>query len=176
VVSPSLDQDAMSRGIGLRTLYQDSVRNDPKTRAYAQRLTELGGQVRTAPIVPPRMLIFDHMVAIIPIDTANSELGVLCTTEPGFVLSLITVFEQAWNRAIPLGAAITADVETGLVPLDKELLKLLATGITDEAAGRRLGISARTVRRHMTALMKRLDAESRFEAGLKAAQRGWLPL
>ena len=54
------------------------------------------------------------------------------------------------------------------------LLKLMASGLTDEAAGRRLGVSARTMRRQMADLMERLDTTSRFEAGLKAAQRGWI--
>ncbi|MYU47954.1 hypothetical protein GTV15_12550, partial [Streptomyces sp. SID7803] len=43
-----------------------------------------------------------------------------------------------------------------------------------EAVSRHLSISLRTVRRHMSALMERLDAGSRFEAGLKAARNGWL--
>jgi DNA-binding CsgD family transcriptional regulator len=174
VASHPLDRDAMARGISLLTLYQDSVRNDPETLAYARWLTELGGQVRTAPVLPLRMLIFDRKVAVIPIDPTNSRLGALCTSEPGFVVSLTTVFDQAWSTAIPLGADVDADIETGLSPIDRELLKLLATGLTDEAAGRRLGVSARTVRRQMAALMERLGAASRFEAGLKAAQRGWL--
>lgn len=46
--------------------------------------------------------------------------------------------------------------------------------MTDENAGKRLGISLRTVRRQMASLMERLNASSRFEAGLKAAQSGWL--
>ncbi|MDJ0386171.1 hypothetical protein [Streptomyces sp. G-G2] len=46
--------------------------------------------------------------------------------------------------------------------------------MTDEAAARRLGVSQRSVRRRMSALMERLHASSRFEAGLKAAQQGWL--
>jgi DNA-binding CsgD family transcriptional regulator len=172
--SQSLDEEAMARGISLLTLYQDSVRNDPDTHAYAQWLTRLGGQVRTAPVLPPRMLIFDRKIAVVPIDPVDSKLGALCTSEQGFVVSLTMFFEQAWNTAIPLGATVLADSETGLTPIDKELLKLLATGITDEAAGRRLGVSARTVRRQMAAIMERLNAASRFEAGLKAAQRGWL--
>lgn len=64
--------------------------------------------------------------------------------------------------------------EHGLSAQEQQLLKLLASGLTDEAAGKRLGVSLRTVRRHMAALMERLNATSRFEAGLKAAQRGWL--
>ena len=53
-------------------------------------------------------------------------------------------------------------------------MKLLAAGLTDEAAAARLNISHRTARRLMAGLMERLGARSRFEAGLKAAQRGWL--
>jgi hypothetical protein len=49
-----------------------------------------------------------------------------------------------------------------------------ARSIHPRPAGRYLGVSARTVRRQMAALMERLGAASRFEAGLKAAQHGWL--
>jgi DNA-binding CsgD family transcriptional regulator/sugar-specific transcriptional regulator TrmB len=172
--SRPLDEDAMARGIDLRTLYQDSVRNDPATYAYAQWMTERGGQVRTAPVLPPRLLIFDRTTAVVPIDPANTRAGALCTTEPAIVASLATIFEQAWNIAVPLGADAPADPDTGLTPVDRDILRLLGTGLTDEAAGSRLGVSGRTVRRQMSALMERLGAASRFEAGLKAAQRGWL--
>ncbi|MER6420607.1 helix-turn-helix transcriptional regulator [Streptomyces sp. NPDC001137] len=170
--SRPLDQGALDRGVSILTLYQDSVRNDPATYAYARWMTEQGGQVRTAPVLPPRMLIFDRRVAVIPLDPNNTRAGALCTTEPATVASLVAVYEHAWNMAIPLGAS--QNDETGLTALDRELLRLLGSGLTDEAAGHRLGVSARTVRRQMASLMERLSATSRFEAGLKAAQRGWL--
>jgi hypothetical protein len=50
----------------------------------------------------------------------------------------------------------------------------MAAGLTDEAAAKRLGVSLRTVRRQIQALMTRLQATSRFQAGHNAAQRGWL--
>jgi DNA-binding CsgD family transcriptional regulator len=171
--SKGLDEEAMQSGISLRTLYQHSVRNDADTLSYARWLTERGGQVRIAPLLPPRMLIFDRKIAVVPVDPLNSRLGALSTREPGFILMLVAVFELAWNTAVPLGTTTDAEGATGLAPIDRELLRLLATGLTDEAAGKRLGISARTVRRRMSALMERLDATSRFEAGLKAAHRGW---
>lgn len=172
--SQPLDRDALERGVNVLTLYQDSARNDRATYAYALWLTELGGEVRTAPVLPPRMLIFDRKIALVPIDPANSRIGALCTSEPGLVVSMISVFEQAWSTAVPLGANMATDAQTGLNAMDKELLRLLSSGLTDEAAGRRLGVSSRTVRRQMAALMELLDAASRFKAGLKAAQRGWL--
>ncbi|MFE3111480.1 LuxR C-terminal-related transcriptional regulator [Kitasatospora indigofera] len=172
--SRPLDEDALRRGVRLLTIYQDSVRNDPETFAYAQWMTDLGGRVRTAPVLPPRMLVFDRRTAVVPIDPQHTRLGALCTEEPGIVASLVALFEQTWENAVPLGADRPEDGRTGLNAGERELLRLLSTGLTDEMASRRLGVSVRTVRRQMAALMERLDAASRFEAGLKAAQRGWL--
>ncbi|MFJ9692244.1 LuxR C-terminal-related transcriptional regulator [Kitasatospora sp. NPDC101183] len=172
--SRPLDEAAMRRGVALLTLYQDSARHDPATLAYARWMTEETGLVRTCPTLPPRMLVFDREIAVVPIDPANTRLGALCTREPGIVASLVALFERTWQDAVPLGTDRPKDAGTGLSDTERELLRLLASGLTDEAAGRNLGISARSVRRQMAGLMERLEASSRFEAGLKAAQRGWL--
>ncbi|MEV7521411.1 helix-turn-helix transcriptional regulator [Streptomyces sp. NPDC091371] len=172
--SRPLDDTAMNKGVALLTLYQDSMRHDPPTLAYARWMTERGGVVRTCPTLPPRMLVFDRRVAVVPIDPADTKRGALCIREAGVVASLVALFEQTWSSAIPLGADRCKDADSGLTASEEELLKLLASGLTDEVAGRRLGISARSVRRQMAALMERLDASSRFEAGLRAAQRGWI--
>ncbi|WP_308378343.1 helix-turn-helix transcriptional regulator [Streptomyces sp. ISL-87] len=67
-----------------------------------------------------------------------------------------------------MGATHTRDPDTGLSPAERELLRLLGSGLTDEAASNRLGVAVRTVRRQMASVMERLGAASRFEAGLKA--------
>ncbi|MYR54824.1 helix-turn-helix transcriptional regulator [Streptomyces sp. SID625] len=172
--SRPLDALAHARQVDMRAVYQDSVRNDPATLAYARWTTERGGQVRTSPVLPPRLLVFDRETAVVPIDPANSRVGALCTTAPGIVAALVALFEQTWQSAVPLGAAGERTDEEEVSRNDRELLRLLASGLTDEAAGKRLGVSLRTVRRQMAALMERLNATSRFEAGLKAAQRGWI--
>lgn len=176
--SRPLDREALARGVRIMSVYQESARNDPPTLAYARWLTESGGQVRTMPVPPPRMVVFDRRIAIVPIDPANTRAGALCTRSPGIVAPLVALFEQTWDAAVPLGADRRAaqgeEGSPGLSPVERQLLKLLASGLTDEAAGKRLGVSLRTVRRQMSALMERLNATSRFEAGLKAAQRGWL--
>lgn len=169
--SRPLDEEALNRGVALLTLYQDSVRNDMATLTYARWMTEAGGQVRTAPVLPPRFLVFDREVAVVPIDPANTRRGALCTREPAVVATLCALFFQVWEGAVPLGTRqTTGEISTS----EKQLLKLLASGLTDEAAAKRLGVSLRTVRRQMSSLMERLNARSRFEAGLKAAQLGWL--
>ncbi|MFD0508144.1 response regulator transcription factor [Streptomyces chiangmaiensis] len=59
-------------------------------------------------------------------------------------------------------------------PQETELLRLLGQGLTDQAIAVRLGVSHRTAQRFAASLMEKLGARSRFEAGFKAAARGWL--
>jgi DNA-binding NarL/FixJ family response regulator len=48
---------------------------------------------------------------------------------------------------------------------DRHLLSLLVAGLTDEAAGARLGISRRTVARRVQQLMERTNSRSRLQLG-----------
>ncbi|MFF5212658.1 hypothetical protein [Streptosporangium sp. NPDC000396] len=50
----------------------------------------------------------------------------------------------------------------------------MASGATDEAIARRLGLGRRTVVRRVSALQRTLGATTRFQAGVQAARRGWL--
>ncbi|GAA4830336.1 helix-turn-helix transcriptional regulator [Kitasatospora terrestris] len=168
------DTEALARGVAMRTLYQDATRHQPHTAAYAHWLLSHGGEVRTAPTIPQRLIITDRAQALVPIDPTDNRKGALHITEPGILTALTDLFEQAWNTAIPLGATQPGDPDTGLTPTERHLLRLLGTGATDDTAGQRLGISTRTVRRHMASIMERLDATSRFEAGIKATHKGWL--
>jgi DNA-binding CsgD family transcriptional regulator/sugar-specific transcriptional regulator TrmB len=169
-----IDAAMLARGITVRVLYQAAARNNPAVSAYTEWMTAQGAQVRAAPLLPPRLLIFDRECALVPIAPQDPSAGALCTREPGMLASLIALFEQAWDTATPLGTGRATDEATGLTPTESTLLTLLAGGMTDEAAAKRLGVSLRTVRRQMASLMERLNASSRFEAGLRAAQRGWL--
>ncbi|WP_370413821.1 LuxR C-terminal-related transcriptional regulator [Streptomyces fradiae] len=171
--SKPLDRQTLARGVRMRTVYLDSVRNDAVTTEYAEWLTELGGEVRTVPSLPLRMIIFDRETVIVPADPDNTRKGAVQLTEPGVVVGLAGLFDQMWASAAPLGAGHDRD-DRGLTRQEKELLRLLGNGLTDEAAGKQLGLSLRTVRRMMADLMRRLGASSRFEAGLRTAQRQWL--
>lgn len=172
--SRPLDEAALRRGVRIRTIYQDSMRSSPATLAYARWLAGLGGQVRTSPLLPPRMLIVDSVTAVVPMDPADTRAGAVEMTAPGCVAALTALFEYAWEDASPLGSEAAPCDGDALSPADQALVRLLARGLTDEAAAKRLGVSLRTERRMAADLMKRLDATSRFAAGARAAARGWL--
>ncbi|MFI5982546.1 LuxR C-terminal-related transcriptional regulator [Streptomyces sp. NPDC051555] len=168
------DAQALGRGITMRTLYQDASRNQPHITAYAHWLLGQGSEVRTAPTVPQRIVVVDRAQALVPVDPVDTRKGALHVTEPGILTALLDLFEQAWSTAVPLGATRPEDPQTSLTATEREILRLLGSGLTDDAVGQRLQISSRTVGRHMSSIMERLRATSRFEAGIKAAQKGWL--
>lgn len=171
--SKPLNQNALERGVAIRAVYQDSFRNDVATHAYAQWLTLLGGQMRTVPTVPMQLVIVDREVAMLPIDPGDPRHGAVEVHSPGVVAALCALFDETWARGTPFGDVAPTD-ERGLTPQERELVRLLAEGHTDESAGRKLGLSKRSVQRMMADLMARLEAESRFQSGVNAARRGWL--
>ncbi|MFB7665941.1 LuxR C-terminal-related transcriptional regulator [Kitasatospora sp. NPDC056138] len=171
--SKALDEEILARGVTVRTVYLDSVRNHSTTRQYARWLTGLGGAVRTVPALPMRIIVIDRKVAVLPIDPEESSKGALLLREPSVIAAILVLFEKIWETACPLGTSDQRD-DQGLSAQERELLRLLASGMTDEVAGRHLGLSLRSVRRLMSDMMARLEARSRFEAGVRAAERGWI--
>jgi DNA-binding CsgD family transcriptional regulator/sugar-specific transcriptional regulator TrmB len=167
------DLDLLRRNISVRVVYQEAARTSPGTVAFGLWMSQLGAQVRTAPVLPNRLFIVDHRAAVVPSAT-DSQHDAVYTTNPGLVHHLVALFERIWTDATPLDRVLEIDGSTGLTKLERELLALLAEGATDDAAAKRLGLSARTIRRIMAGLMDRLGAASRFEAGLRAKERGWL--
>lgn len=170
--SRPLDQDLMERGVRVLTVYLDSVRNDTPSVEYARWLQDNGGEVRTVPALPLRMVLFDREVALLPVDPANTKKGAVQLTGPGVLTALAALFEQVWRRAALIGCSQGRD-EAGLTGQERELLRLLTQGATDEIAAKKLGIGLRTSRRMMSDLMARLGARSRFEAGVLATKAGW---
>lgn len=171
--SRPLNRAAIERGVELRCVYQDAHRNDPATVAHARWLAGLGGKLRTVPRLPMQLIIVDRNVAILPISPTDPRVGALEVHNPGLLVAICALFEQVWSIATPLDCAAARN-DHGLSPSEQEVLKLLAMGHTDETVARRLGVSVRTVRRTIAEFTERLDATSRFQAGVRSVQCGWL--
>ena len=61
-----------------------------------------------------------------------------------------------------------------LTEREKELLQLVATGVTNREVAQRLSISVNTVKVHLRNVYTKLGAESRTEATMVAAREGWI--
>jgi DNA-binding CsgD family transcriptional regulator len=175
--SRPLNQRALARGVRMRTLYLDSARNDPATTGHVRWLTEIGAQVRTVPVLPLRMLIIDRLHAVVPLDPTRTAAGACLIRGHGLITVALALFEQRWEAAAPWGdrpPAHRREKQPRPAPQEQALLELLALGDTDEQAARKLGVSTRTVGRMAADLMARLGARSRLQAGVLAAERGWV--
>ncbi|MEV8378378.1 helix-turn-helix transcriptional regulator [Kribbella sp. NPDC056861] len=158
-------------GIRYRAIYPDTARTAPTLCRHLGAMSLAGVAVRTVPLVPMNALIIDNSIAVLPADTANGSVAVLRLHS--VVTTATELFERVWPDAVPL-ADCDIPVGTDLSLREQEMLRLLALGATDEFAAAQLGISVRTVRRMVAQIMNRLGARSRFQAGVKAADRGWL--
>jgi DNA-binding CsgD family transcriptional regulator/sugar-specific transcriptional regulator TrmB len=173
--SRPLNQRLLERGVQMRTIYLDSIRRDAATVSHAEWLIGKGGQVRTVPSLPNRMIICDRQVAIMAADSNATSVGAVVLSAPGLIAALCALFENTWQAAESLGAPAGREQE-GLTRQQAEVLHLLAEGHTDDAIARKLGVSPRTARRFANTLMVHLDARSRFQAGVRAVQYGHLPV
>ncbi|MEW2531010.1 helix-turn-helix transcriptional regulator [Streptomyces sp. NPDC047071] len=162
----------LARGVRMRTVYLDSVRNDPPTVAHADWLAVRGGRVRTVPSLPNRLIICDQKIAIVAVDADDTSAGAVVLHTAGVVSSLYALFENIWQAARPMREGTQSSDEQGLSPQQLEALRLLSLGHTDDYVAARLGVSGRTARRIATKLMSYLGARSRFQAGLHAGARG----
>lgn len=159
-----------------RMLHQHTVRANLGLRTYARAVTERGGQVRTTAEGLERMVLVDGRVAILPLapPTEPASGSVILTHAP-VVEFLRRNFERSWTGAVPY-ADDREQYEEISAEIRISLLRLMAAGLKDEAVAHRLGLATRTCRRYVAAIMEDLNVTSRFQAGMRIAQLGLLPL
>ncbi|WP_018909158.1 LuxR C-terminal-related transcriptional regulator [Salinispora arenicola] len=170
--SKNLTRIALSRGVTIRHIYQESTLDDAGSRAYAELMAKQGEQSRVMTEAPVRMTLVDRQFALIPIGSRSCR-GALEIRGSLLVSTLCLLFDLLWERGVEFPMPANADRD-GLTEQTVAILRLLRQGRTDEAIGRQLQLSERTVRRTVRDLMRRLDAESRFQAGVEAALRRWI--
>jgi DNA-binding CsgD family transcriptional regulator len=121
--------------------------------------------------LPMKLLIVDDHTALVPLGPYGYPC--LLIRDPGLVATFATFFDLKWAQGEPWAppgtpTPIKDDTQR------QRILDALAAGLKDEAIARQLGVSVRTVRRHITALMQQLGASTRFAAGVAAVRRGWV--
>ncbi|KOV87291.1 hypothetical protein ADL03_07860 [Nocardia sp. NRRL S-836] len=166
------DHDNLRRGVRYRLVVPDDARTAPVLGPQLGMLSLAGADVRTVTEVPTDAMVIDGTVVVLPAEQQSAG-RVAMFRLPSLVTTTVELFERVWTSGVPL-AAYDLPVSAELGMRERELLSLLSSGSTDEKAAARLGVSVRTVRRMVSDIMNRLGARSRFQAGVKAADRGWL--
>ncbi|MFJ8013912.1 hypothetical protein [Streptomyces sp. NPDC096339] len=160
----------LTRGVTVQTITDRSAMDFPGKAQALALLTGLGLQARIGRRLPTSLLLVDRQTCLLSVPRSAGAI------EPALVFgdsllrqAVLPLFESLWGRATPVGNA-----DSPLTQAQRELLGMLASGLKDESIARRLGVHVHTARRRITRLLGDLDADTRFQAGVQAATRGWL--
>ncbi|MFC4335942.1 LuxR C-terminal-related transcriptional regulator [Salininema proteolyticum] len=171
--SRPLYRQSLARGIRIRAVYLDSVRQDKPTMDHLRWLTAEGGQVRTIPSLPVRMLIVDRARALIPIANERCSDGALLLVNENVVTAMAALFLDVWRESTPIDTGHRGGEQT-LTRQEIHVLRLWSQGLKDDAVARKMGLTSRTIRRISSDLMDKMGAKSRFMAGVLAVSQNWI--
>nr|WP_223187980.1 helix-turn-helix transcriptional regulator [Streptomyces sp. CBMA29] len=168
----SLDEDAKltARGIRVRVIYPESLLRSPKYTWYLHRLLDVGVEVRLLEHSPFDILLFDRHTACVPGDPERPSESMLLIRGSALLKGYIALYEDYWLRASPVVFAAPPAEGPEVNDQERTVIRLMASGLSDDQIARKMGVHRRTVQRAVAKLMDRLDATSRFEAGLKLAR------
>jgi DNA-binding CsgD family transcriptional regulator len=122
----------------------------------------------------PDLVLVDRQVALVVAQGAPGARQAQLLRNPVLVQALRGLFADGWAAAAP----VTRDAPEGDRTMSETSIRILASlraGEKDDTAARKLGMSVRTYRRHVADIMRGLDAASRFQAGVRAAELRLLP-
>ena len=165
------DLAMLHRGVATAVIYPVEAARVPDIMSYLAEFAAAGAQIRVAARIPHRLVISDRTAAVLPADPDQPAGPALLVRQRVLVRSLHADFVGLWKTAWPVGFASRYGLDPAMV---RETLSVLAKGLTDEAAARQTGVSVRTLRRRIASVMELLGAGSRFEAGIRAAEAGWI--
>ncbi|SDS65138.1 helix-turn-helix domain-containing protein [Jiangella sp. DSM 45060] len=162
----------LDSGVHWRAIYAPEALEVPGAMDEIDDLTRRGEQGRVLPGLPMKLAIADRRVALLPLSMEVGHAQGLVIRESTLLDALVELFEVYWARATPLPSSPAA-FDPDAPDEDRQLVRLLAAGLTDNAIARQLGLSTRTMRRRTRRLFDQLQATNRFQAGIQAARRGW---
>lgn len=159
-------------GLVVRKLYSTAALADEAQRLHLLELQGIGARVRIcATGLPHETIISDRKAMILAGAKVRGEREFTATTSATLIEAVYAMFDAAWEGAVPLADYLSKDLP--VIDADgRAVLQMLTTGLTDEAAARRMGLSLRTYRRRVAEMMRLLEAESRFQAGVRAGELG----
>lgn len=164
----------LKRGVKYRVIYDRTALALPGWLDDVTAGMRHGEQARIAADLPMKLAISDDRLAIIPLlRPVDDMVAASYVIHPSPLLdALVALFEMTWTRSVPV--QLNSPDSEVLSEEEARLLTLLASGATDKAASRALGWSERTVQRHVTKLMNRVGAQTRFQVAMEATRRGWI--
>lgn len=197
LVAPAVDllrddavDSAMARGLtrhaadhpAIRSYVMDPLDRDPRrisdvvdhrtwqrSAAYNEVFRDNGGLFQLSlvvELVPP--LRGDGWTLL----RESRDFGLADVEQARLLLPLLIAFELMYRR-LPAESRVSGEDE--LTERECQVLRLIATGLTDRAVGRVLEIGPRTVAKHLEHTYQKLGVHDRVSALNRARARGMVP-
>ncbi|MGB9375926.1 MAG: hypothetical protein WCB04_00240 [Mycobacteriales bacterium] len=167
------DLRAIEAGATMRTIYTERICEHQPSKAFITDTMRWGADVRLTRTLPTWLMIIDRRLVFIPSDAHDLDRGSIVIDGGGPTAFLTWMFQQTWRSGRRL-EMVTAAQDVVRTDLDRMVLAMMINGVKDEVGAKRLSISVRTYRRHISEICLRLGASSRFQAGVRAAEAGVL--
>jgi sugar-specific transcriptional regulator TrmB/DNA-binding CsgD family transcriptional regulator len=172
-----VELERLAAGIKYRVIYCREALEVPGRLDAINQRCEAGEQARCLTSIPIKLVIADRRSALLPLQVGHSEAltAAIVVHESSLLDMLVLVFEEHWRRATALRTELSEASATGRAQVSRTeqiILGLLSAGQKDEAVARQLGVTVRTVRRHVHELCERFGCHSRFQLALQAQHRG----
>lgn len=180
---------ASQRLVTVDTVIDSSLVADFDADDFASLQPTPNVRVTLATGVPFTAAVNDDGMAVIETVSGGGAAG-LVVHDAGLVAAVSSTIDLMLRLAAPLAAThprastqsmarqrtdgVQAATSDALSDQERLILTLLAAGVPDATVARRVGVSQRTFDRRVRSVMDRLNARTRFQAGVLAARRGWL--
>lgn len=170
-----LEVENLRRGVSYRVVYaRAAVSQRDYYAENIQPCIAAGEQARVLPTVPVKLSVYDGRLAMVSLSDSEAEIvrSMLLVRQSSLLDALVGLFETSWRAALPMHLGTREP--SSLRPIERKIVELLASGITDHAIAELLGISRRTLSRNLESLTTRAGVVNRFQLAVYACRNGWI--
>ncbi|MEU2246677.1 helix-turn-helix transcriptional regulator [Streptomyces sp. NPDC019224] len=151
-------------GVVYQLLVDRDFLAEPAAVAALEERVRRGEQVRVVDSPLLKLAVADGEVAMVQLSPERAVL----IRQPLTAL-VAELFATAWRHSRPYLREVAE-----LTPVDRQILQLMLSGLTDAATAKQLGTSPRTVQRRLRALMDLASVTSRLQLGWYAMRNNWI--
>lgn len=156
------------RGLRMISLFDyDSARPDAR-----QVLATLRGTSYHFCRATVQMKILDRRRVLLEGPLIAGERSLIAVNDPQVVGAALRYWQVVRPTAVRAAAMPAGELTISLSSRQLEIAGLMCADLADEAIGRLLGVSVRTVRGEIAAIMRALGVRSRFAAGVELGRSG----
>ena len=163
----------VDQGVRFKAVWETACWERPEGPANLARCLRAGSHIRLTPKLPMKMVLVDDLAALVPLTPIGSDAALLIRSHV-LVGALRELFEMHWEDAVPCPGSSDELGTDQVSDVGRTILRLLAAEVPDAAIARRLGMSDRTLRRHVSSLQRELNVSTRFALARAAMRRRWL--